>query len=166
MNLNSISTNQLNLNFMRSTNVKSGLTAETSFSINKNEVTTEVSSTEESHLTSNVYEEIGSKYDVRNATFEEFSEIANTLYEAGEITFLQSSLMRFDYDRATRELKSELGNKVAPDFSLYETYSDSSGRRDWISEWEARLSKDMRYDVMGFHHTQGILKVLKRLENN
>lgn len=113
-----------------------------------------------------IYSDLATKYDVRNATFEEFSEIANALYEAGEITFLQSSLMRFDYDRATRELKSELGNKAAPDFSLYETRSDSTGRRDWISEWEARLSKDMKYDVMGFHHTKGILTALKRLENN
>ena len=113
-----------------------------------------------------IYSDLATKYDVRNATFEEFSEIANALYGAGEITFLQSSLMRFDYDRATRELKSELGNKAAPDFSLYETNSDSSGRRDWISEWEAKLSKDMKYDVMGFHHTKGILTVLKKLENN
>ncbi|WP_341320287.1 hypothetical protein NSQ62_11515 [Solibacillus sp. FSL H8-0523] len=43
----------------------------------------------------------------------------------------------------------QMGNKAAPDFSMYETNSDSTGRRDWVSEWEARLSKGMKYDVMG-----------------
>lgn len=46
-------------------------------------------------------------------------------------------------------LKLQMGNKAAPDFSMYETNSDSTGRRDWVSEWEARLSKGMKYDVMG-----------------
>ena len=30
-----------------------------------------------------IYSDLATKYDIRNATFEEFSEIANALYEAG-----------------------------------------------------------------------------------
>lgn len=114
---------------------------------------------------SNIWEELSSKYDVRKATFEEVKEISKALYKAGEISTQEHLSLTFDYEKATNDLK-----KIAPipnsyTFNMYETPSNNNGERDWIAEFEARKSKDFKYgNLIGYQNKTRILNVLQKLD--
>ena len=124
--------------------------------------------------TSNVYEELTKKYNVRNATFDEIVQIANALYEAGEISGKEVSMMTFDSERAKRDLIHNAGHilrangmQISPDFSLYETSANEFGQRDWIAEFEARASKSFKYgDLISYQNNTKIVSVLQKIEFN
>lgn len=124
--------------------------------------------------TSNVYEELTKKYNVRNATFDEIVQIANALYEAGEISGKEVSMMTFDSERAKRDLIHHAGHiirangmQISPDFSLYETSANEFGQRDWIAEFEARASKSFKYgDLISYQNNTKIASILQKLQPN
>lgn len=104
-------------------------------------------------------------YDVRNMTFEQLKEVAQKLYEAGAITVKEVMTMTFDYGRATQSIKQAANRKTAPNFTMYETSADTSGRRDWIAEFEARAAKDRQYgNFIGNANKTKIISILQLLE--
>lgn len=112
-----------------------------------------------------IYNDIANKYDVGNITFEELKEVAQELYEAGAITLKEVATMTFDYNRATQSIKQAVNGITAPDFTMYETSADTSGRRDWIAEFEARAAKDRQYgNFIGNANKTKIISVLQLLE--
>lgn len=112
-----------------------------------------------------IYDEIANQYDVRNMTFEQLKEVAQELYEAGAITGKEVVTMTFDYNRATHYIKQAANGLAAPDFSMYETSADASGRRDWIAEFEARAAKDRQYgNFIGNANKTKIISILQLLE--
>lgn len=114
---------------------------------------------------STVYEELSGKYDVGNATFEEVVEISNALYEAGEISLKEHMLITFDFERATNHLKQNAPG-VPSNFNMYETAADSNGRRDWIAEFGARASKNLKFgNLIGYESNKKILDILERLSH-
>lgn len=114
---------------------------------------------------SNIWEELSSKYDVRKATFGDIKEIAQTLYEAGEISTHEQLSLTFDYERATNYLKKNAPIPISANFNMYETPSNSNGERDWIAEFEARKSKDFKYgNLIGYQTKTKILNVLQKLD--
>lgn len=112
---------------------------------------------------STIYKEISSKYDVRNATFEEIVELSKALYEVGEISLAEHATLTFDYDRATDNLKRHAPG-VPSNFNMYETSADHNGRRDWIAEFEARASKSFQFGhLIGYQSNTKIVELLERL---
>ena len=120
---------------------------------------------ETNEVDESVYDDIANKYDVRNMTFEQLKEVAQKLYEAGAITVKEVMTMTFDYGRATQSIKQAANRKTAPNFTMYETSADTSGRRDWIAEFEARAAKDRQYgNFIGNANKTKIISILQLLE--
>lgn len=112
-----------------------------------------------------IYDELANQYDVRNMTFEHLKEVAQELYEAGAITGKEVVTMTFDYNRATQYIKQAANGFAAPNFTMYETSADASGRRDWIAEFEARAAKDRQYgNFIGNANKTKIISILQLLE--
>lgn len=124
--------------------------------------------------TSHVYKELSKNYNVRHATFDEIVQIANSLYEAGEISGKEVAIMTFDYERAKRDLIQNTGHiiqangmQISSDFSLYETMENEFGQRDWIAEFEARASKSFKYgDLISYQNNTKIVSILQKIESN
>ena len=115
--------------------------------------------------TTNIYEELSTKYDVRNATFEDIVEISKALHAAGEISFKEVATLTFDYERATKYIKQNAPSPVATNFSMFETDANNQGQRDWIAEFVARTKKDLYYgNMIGHQNKQKIVDILKKLE--
>ena len=147
MNINSITPYQSTS--LYSKNISKKTESEQEFSIGET-----VSNTQDlkQNNSSNIWEELSSKYDVRKATFEEVKEISKALYEAGEISAHEHMFLTFDYGRANSDLK-------------YETPSNSNGERDWIAEFEARKSKDFKYgNLIGYQTKTKIINALQKLD--
>ena len=128
-------------------------------------LTSSIDKLETNEVNESIYDDIANKYDVRNMTFEELKEVAQELYEAGAITGKEVVTMTFDYDRATQDIKQVANGITAPNFTLYETSADTSGRRDWIAEFETRAAKDRKYgNFIGNANKTKIISVLQLLE--
>lgn len=111
----------------------------------------------------NVLEEIPSNHNVRNATFEEISEISLKLYEAGEISLLDHSILSFDWERAADYFRQNLKVHVKSDLNL--TPTNIEGRRDWIAEFEARMNRDFKHNnLLGYENNKKIYNILKKLD--
>ncbi|MDD4048951.1 MAG: hypothetical protein PHI90_09085 [Clostridia bacterium] len=80
-----------------------------------------------------IYKQIAQDYDVRNASFDEFCEITDKLYDKGEISGIEHALVTLDI----RPLQ-----KTYPNCRYYLTKADQNGKRDWIAELEARVQQD------------------------
>lgn len=103
---------------------------------------------------SDVWNELKEKYDIRNASFDELCEISTSLYKANEITLFEHAMFTFDPS------KSPMTSNV--DICL--TSVDSNGRRDWISEYEARAAQDLRMgNMQSYKHMQKALDILRKL---
>jgi len=133
---------------------------ESEFTINK--VGEETPNLKISSQSNAILEELSSEYDIRKATFDELTEISRKLYETGEITFREHAILVFDYGRAAENLKRDCPN-VPKDYTMYETYANTNGERDWITEFEARASKDFKYGQLAAY--QGKTKILSVLRN-
>ncbi|PKM76696.1 MAG: hypothetical protein CVU90_10965 [Firmicutes bacterium HGW-Firmicutes-15] len=111
-----------------------------------------------------IWEELGKKYDVRNATFDEICDISTKLYSAGQISLGDHLMLTFDWKRAADELRKTYPETVA-DLNL--TPADGNGRRDWIAEFEARTVRDFHADnTKGYIQNQKLTQILGRIENS
>lgn len=120
---------------------------------------------ETNEVDESIYDDIANKYNVRNMTFEELKEVAQELYDAGAITGKEVVTMTFDYNRATQDIKQATNGITAPNFTMHETSADTSGRRDWIAEFEARAAKDRQYEnFIGNANKTKIISILQLLE--
>ncbi|OMP67239.1 hypothetical protein [Domibacillus epiphyticus] len=112
-----------------------------------------------------LYHSLATKYDVRNATFEEITDVANSLYKAGEISLREVAVLTFDYERAAQSIRKNANGSVSSNFSMYETAANENGKRDWIAEFELRAAKDFKYgNLVGHSNKMKILSVLQRLD--
>ena len=108
-----------------------------------------------------IWAELGSKYDIRHATFDELCEIAHKLYSAGQISFGDMAIMTFDWKRAADDLRKGHPDVVA-DLNLVP--ADSKGRRDWIAEFDARAKRAFNQgNDGGYIRNQRIADVLRRI---
>lgn len=164
MNVNSIPYQHSNYWYSNATNLKTESAENGLFSISGTVVDTQDLNLLESEST-NILEDIKSKYDVRKATFDEIKEISLALYEAGEISGIEHAILTFDFERATNYLKQNAPVSIPSSFDMYETLSNSSGERDWIAEFEARAEKDFKYgNLIGFSTKKKIVNILQLLE--
>ncbi|MGG0670067.1 hypothetical protein [Sporosarcina koreensis] len=156
MNISTVAPYQTTSLYTKSTAMKMETTGEQVFKVPEAVVITQKDS-------SIVYEELSSRYDVRNATFGELVELSSALYEAGEISLKEHALITFDYERATNYLKRNAPG-VPSNFNMYETSADSNGRRDWIAEFGARASKNFKFgNLIGYQSNMKAVEILERL---
>lgn len=112
---------------------------------------------------SHVWETLARKYNVRNMTFKDIVAIANSLYEANEISLKEVATMTFDYEKATEYIRQAVS--VSPNYNLFETNANMDGSRDWIKEFEARANKNFRLgNLLGFDSNMKIVSILKKIE--
>lgn len=158
MNINTIGSYQSTNLYPKSSTVKTESSGEHLFSIPETVATKQKDS-------STLYEELSSKYDVRNATFGELTNISQALYAAGEISLIEHATLTFDYERSTNTLKQHAPTSVSSNFSMYETSANSNGQRDWIAEFGARASKDFQFgNLVGYQTKSKILAILQKLD--
>jgi len=158
MTINAVAAYQTTTIYAKSTAVKTATTGEQVFNVPETVATTLKNS-------STVYEELSGKYDVRNATFGEVTEIADALYKAGEIMLGEVAALTFDYDRATNNLKQHAGMRVSADFSMYKTSANGNGQRDWIAEIGARASTNFKYgNLVGYQINSKVLAILQKID--
>ncbi|MCK1999637.1 hypothetical protein MPH47_20835 [Psychrobacillus psychrodurans] len=163
MKINSVSPYQ-SVSYTKNTNSKTDFNTTNTFSINQSTENEQIAKILQAN-SSNTWEELSGKYDVRNATFEEIVEISNTLYEAGEISFKEHGVLTFDYGRATNHLKQILAGRTSAGFDMHATSANSDGKRDWIAEYEARASKDFKIgNLIGYQSKMNVLTLLQRLD--
>ena len=111
-----------------------------------------------------IFDELAGKYDIRNTTFEEVKEVAHALYEAGAMTTKQLMVLTFDYDRATKYIKTAANGQASTNFTMFETAADADGKRDWIAEFTARAAKDRQYgNLVGYANKNEIISILQLL---
>lgn len=168
MNISPVTSTQSNVWYSRNTNPTSD-SLESSIRFSKPE-----GKTQELKLSINdsskVWEELSSKYDVRNATFDDIVDIADSLYQSGEISLKSVGSLTFNYGKASQDIKqfaksSQTAVSVSPDFSLYETKANVSGQRDWIEEFETRANNNFSHgNLLGYDNNMKILNILRKLE--
>lgn len=114
---------------------------------------------------SNVWKELANRYNVENTTFEGISQIAKSLYDAGEITLQDVMTMIFDYGKATADLKNKFSH-ISSQFSMFETTPDSLGNMNWLFEFEARAQKNLDYgNILSYQNNIRILDILKQIND-
>jgi len=157
MTINAVAPYQTTALYAKSTAVKTATAGEQVFNVPEAGAATQKDS-------STVYEELSGKYDIRNATFGEVTEIADALYNAGEITLGELAALTFDYDKATNNIKQHARMPVSADFSMYKTSANSSGQRDWIAEIGARASTNFKHgNLVGYQINSKIHAILQKL---
>ena len=108
-----------------------------------------------------IWAELGGRYDIRHATFDELCEVAITLYKKGEISGGDCAIMTFDWKRAADDLRKDHPDVVA-DFNI--TPADAEGRRDWIAEFEARAKRAFSQgNDGGYVHNRKLADILLRI---
>ena len=108
---------------------------------------------QEGNDSSAVWDELSQKYDIRNATSDEFSDIASQLYEAGQISASEYSSMTFDPSKSPVKK------------NIFLTPTNQDGKRDWIAEFEKRAELQLRFgDKLGYSNSNNIIEILKRLQ--
>ncbi len=100
-----------------------------------------------------IWRRMASKYDVRRITTEETANLSQELYNAGEISLLDHAVLSFDPDRNI------------PYGTGFLTQADSTGHRDLILEYEARIDLDKKMgNSQSFSNNERILEYLERLD--
>ena len=108
-----------------------------------------------------IWAELGGRYDIRHATFDELCEVADKLYSAGQISLLDHAMITFDWKRAADDLRKDHPDVVA-DFNI--TPADAEGRRDWIAEFEARAKRAFSQgNDGGYVHNRKLADILLRI---
>ncbi|PRX16921.1 hypothetical protein BX659_1602 [Orenia metallireducens] len=109
-------------------------------------------------------EEISKKYDITNATFDEFRKISKALCDNGKISKSTYFIMIFNPEESPHWKEF---TKDIPNASYFRTKADSHGRRNWIEEFEAKLEGARRVgNLLGAKNHQKILNALKELTYN
>ena len=109
----------------------------------------------------NIYEQIAKKYNIRKASYEELCEMARILYNYGEISGGDYTIIIFNPELAPPEfIKQRI-----PNYSYFLTKTDRNGKRDWIAEFEARIKYNYETgNPLGAAYREKILEKLKLLE--
>lgn len=102
MKINTVNPYQ-SVSYTKNTTSKTDINTTNTFSISSTE-NEQIAKIRQAN-SSNTWDELSGKYDVRKATFEEIKEISKALYEAGEISTREHLSLTFDYERATNYLK-------------------------------------------------------------
>ncbi|MTI57724.1 hypothetical protein [Geosporobacter ferrireducens] len=103
-----------------------------------------------------VYKELSGKYDIRNVTFKELTEITDKLFEAVEITLFEHSLLTLDLSKLP--VPDGMDNTY-----LLNKYSDTH-KQDWIAIFEDSAKTCWAHgDINSYSKDMNIVKVLNRL---
>lgn len=111
-----------------------------------------VVSGEKSLKSESIWQKMASKYDVRNMSTKDIAELSKHLLDAGEISFEDHAILSFDPANI-------------PFGTIFLTEENSTGRYDFIKEYEARINMDKKMkNSQSLVHHERILGYLKRLD--
>jgi hypothetical protein len=100
-----------------------------------------------------IWQKIASKYDVRSITTEETANLSQELYDAGEISLLDHAILSFDPDHNI------------PYGTGFLTQADSTGHRDLILEYEARIDMNNKMgNSQSLVNNERVLEYIERLD--
>lgn len=103
---------------------------------------------------SDVWKELAEKFNVQNASFDDIKDISMQLYNAGQITGFECAILNFDPSGSLQPNKS----------NQFLTPADTNGKRDWISEYEARSAQNLETgNLQSYKNNQRTLEILKKL---
>lgn len=109
---------------------------------------------EEIKITS-IWHKLAGKYDVRKMTKDDMSYVSQQLFEAGEISSTEHSILSFNPSKSNRQTTT----------SIYRTPTDNDGNRDWITEYAIRYQQAQNSGNQKIITVnQSILSHLSRLE--
>lgn len=109
---------------------------------------------------SSIWENLSNEYNVNYGTFADVIRIANSLYEAGEISLREVATMTFDFGKASHDLK-QVASGISSNFSMYETNAKEDGKRNWIEEFDARANKNFKLgNLLGYNSNMKISSIL------
>lgn len=110
---------------------------------------------QETSNNSDVWGKLSKEYDIHNASFDELCDMSTRLYQAGQITLFDHAMLTFDPSKSPQPVK--------PNLCLTEAKVD--GKRDWITEYEARAARDLQMGNMtGYGVNENIVGILDRLQ--
>jgi len=119
------------------------------------------SGTASKDASTDIWTELGNKYDPHHATFNELDELAHELYSVGQISLGDLAMMTFDWKRAADDLRKDHPDVVA-DLNIIP--ADSEGRRDWIAEFGARSKRAFSQgNNVGYIHNQKLANILRQI---
>ncbi len=100
-------------------------------------------------------------YDIRNATYKELTSICNDLYRSGKISLYERGMLTFN------PMKSSQWSTITHDKAndeYYLTNEDSSGKRDWLLEFEKRIENQRNLgNKLGANHMEKTLDKVRKL---
>jgi len=103
---------------------------------------------------SDVWKELAEKFNVQNASFDDIKDISMQLYNAGQINGFECAMLAFDPSESPQSIKP----------NLFLTQADTNGKRDWISEYEARSAQNLEMgNLQSYKNNQRTLEILKKL---
>ncbi len=105
-----------------------------------------------------IWRSLATGIDVHSATLDQLSLVSQGLYDYGQISLLDHATLSFD------PAKGALGES-ADTYLTGQDGADGSGKRDWVAEFEARLTEHMEAgDSASAAVDQRVLGILHRLE--
>ena len=103
---------------------------------------------------SDVWKELAEKFNVQNASFDDIKDISMQLYNEGQINGFECAMLTFDPSESPQSIKP----------NLFLTQADTNGKRDWISEYEARSAQNLKMgNLQSYKNNQRTLEILKKL---
>ena len=100
-------------------------------------------------------------YDIRNATYEEFTSISNDLYQSKKISLKEHGTLTFNPTKSSQW--SKITHNKAND-KYYLTDADSFGKRNWLLEFEKRIENQRNLgNILGADHMDKTLSKIKKL---
>ncbi|NLW92273.1 MAG: hypothetical protein GXY34_11830 [Syntrophomonadaceae bacterium] len=116
----------------------------------------------EKQQTKDVWQELKEEYDIRHCTFQDLCDISLKLYKEGEISFFEHLKLTFDWEKAANFFRRYPGATT----DLNRTPADAEGNRDWIAEFNAKASFNMKFgDMDNYVRDTKLAKILSRLEH-
>ncbi len=88
-----------------------------------------------------VWKQLARQYDITHASFAEVKTVARKLYDAKQISFSDFAALTFNPQEGPQWKSMTKGIKN-PRWWL--TEADSSGKRNWVAEWEARAEQQRK----------------------
>lgn len=108
-----------------------------------------------------IWQDLGQRYNVRNATFPELCAISLELYSTGNISLIDHAMMTFNFEKAALDLRQTQPQALS-DFNL--TPVDDYGKRDWIKEFELRANRDFKQNNMkSYIQNQKLAQILRQI---
>lgn len=128
--------------------------------------------------TQDIFRQIAQGTNVRSLSIESMSAVSFQLYDAGQISMMEHSMLSFGSGQDSQSFWDQSEDDSSDDFFDFDsgiedaansytmrTEPDEDGNIDWIAEFQARLEEHQAAgDEQGASRDQQILNILEKLQ--